>query len=426
MYHPHVLLCAAFLFSRCTVSGGQDLSSTRPGDPGTSGKAHQSTGTYTEGKDYIVLERVRFMDEQGFEQPAEAFSVLLPKGWKHEGGIHWKALNECRGELVTASWSANSPDGAIRIVSLPGQSWGWASDPMMQQSMMMGARNGGCETGMPIQAEQYFREVFAPRELQGAAIIEVKDNPAAVQVMDEKSAARQAASSAYGGTTTITNSAITARLKWNDGSEGIAICSVTNMRNVSQDMYSGTMQEVSTSFTSERSYIRFPAARREEAERILANTQSSIRTNPTWKQAVDSYCAQLGRQQEAEHRQRMAAIDAQTQANTAAHNQRMANIQAQGAANTAAYEQRMNGMDTQMRSWENQQASQDKQHTAFVQTIREVETWKDASGSPVEMSAGYDQAWSRGDGSYILSNKPGFDPSAVFQDQNWTEMKREK
>ena len=42
-----------------------------------------------EGKDYTVLERVRCMDNQGFEQPAEAFSVLLPKGWIHEGGITW-------------------------------------------------------------------------------------------------------------------------------------------------------------------------------------------------------------------------------------------------------------------------------------------------------------------------------------------------
>jgi hypothetical protein len=61
-----------------------------------------------------------------------------------------------------------------------------------------------------------------------------------------------------------------------------------------------------------------------------------------------------------------------------------------------------------------------------VHTIREVETWKDSGGTSVELSSGYDQAWSRGDGSYILSNKPTFDPSSVFQDQRWTEMKKEK
>jgi hypothetical protein len=379
--------------------------------------------SFVEGKDYTVMERVRFMDEQGFERPAEAFSVLLPKGWKHDGGIIWKSLQECRGEMVGARWSASSPDGAIRFVSLPGHSWAWASDQMMQQTLMMQAQNGGCEMGMPIQAEQYFREVFAPRELQGATITELKENPAAVRAMDEKSAQLQSGANAYGGTTTIVNSAITARVKWSDGSEGIALCSVTNMRNMSQDMYSGAMQETSTSFTSERSYIRFPAARRQEAEGDLANIKNSVRTNPQWKQAVDSYCADVGRQQDIQHHQRMQAIDDQTRAMTAAHNQRMTDIQAQGAANTAAHNERMANMDNSIRSWESRQSSQDRMHTSFVKAIREVETYKDGTGT-VELSSGYDQAWSRGDGTYILSNSPGFDPSSVFQDQNWQEMKR--
>jgi hypothetical protein len=81
----------------------------------------------------------------------------------------------------------------------------------------------------------------------------------------------------------------------------------------------------------------------------------------------------------------------------------------------------MAAMDNSMRSWEQQQAAQDRQHTSFVQTIREVETYRDGTGT-VELSSGYEQAWSRGDGTYILSNKPGFDPSSVFQDQNWQQM----
>ena len=103
------------------------------------------------------------------------------------------------------------------------------------------------------------------------------------------------------------------------------------------------------------------------------------------------------------------------------HNQRMANIQAQGAAGTAAHNDRMASMDNQMRSWESQQSSQDRKHTSFVQTIREVQTYQDGNGK-VELSSGYDQAWSRGDGTYILSNSPSFDPSSVLQDQNWKEM----
>jgi len=395
------------------------------GDAGTHPAAAQGSATigktFVEGKDYTVLERVRFMDEQGFERPAEAFSVLLPKGWEHEGGITWKDMNACRGEMVTARWSASSPDGQIRFTSLPLHTWGSASDPMMQQNMMMQAQSGGCEFGGPMPAEEYLRQVFGPRELQGATIAEVKENSAARQEMDQQSQRTLDALRQMGGMPEVQNSAITARLKWSDGTEGVAFCSVTNVVNTTQDMYSGMMQQSTTS-VSERNFIRHPAARKDEAERFVANAQSSFRTNPAWKQAVDNFFVQMRGQQDMMHRERMAAIDAQTRANTAAHNQRMANIQQQGAANTAAHDQRMANMDNSMRSWESQQSSQDRMHSSFVQTIREVQTYQDGSGK-VELSSGYDQAWSRGDGTYILSNTPGFDPSSVYQDQNWQEMK---
>lgn len=386
----------------------------------TTGKGQSS---YVEGTDYMILERVRFMDADGFQAPAEAFSVLVPKGWKHEGGVHWKSMQECRGELVQIQWSASSPDGAIRYVSLPHRTWGWASDPMMQQSMQMQAQSGGCGVGNPISAEQYLLEVFGPRELQGARISDVKENTAVLNEMNQHSAQRKAQAEQFGGQVEVRNSAVTARLRWNDGTEGIAFCNVGNLFTTTQDMYTGAYQKFSTSVSSERSYIRYPAARREEAEQFVATLKASYRTNPAWKQATDNFFAQLSAQQNVIHRQRMEAIDQQTRANTAAHNARMGEIQRQGAANTAAHDQRMANMDGQMRSWENQQDGQDRMHSAFVKTIREVETYRDGGGT-VELSSGYDQAWSRGDGTYILSNKAGFDPAAVFLDQNWQEMKR--
>lgn len=396
------------------------------GDAGTNPVSAQGSAsggkTFVEGKDYTVLERVRFMDNQGFEQPAEAFSVLLPKGWKHEGGITWKDMNACRGEMVTGRWSASSPDGAITYVSPPLHTWGSASDPMMQQNMMMQAQNGGCEFGGPMPADEYLRQVFGPRELQGASITDVKENSAAQREMDQQSQRTIDAIRLMGGMPEVQNSAITARLKWSDGTEGVVLCTVSNIFNNVQDAYSGMMQQITTSVAAERSFIRFPVARKDEAERFLANVKSSFRTNPEWKRSIDDFFVRMRGQQDLMHRERMAAIDAQTRANTAAHNQRMANIHQQGAANTAAHDQRMANMDNSMRSWENQQSSQDRMHSSFVQTIREVQTYQDGSGK-VELSSGYDQAWSRGDGTYILSNSPSFDPSSVFQDQNWQEMK---
>ena len=408
---PSLLLFAA-MASACS-EGGSDASGAQDNAAGKSG------GKWVEGKDYTVLERVRFMDEQGFERPAEAFSVLLPKGWKTTGGVVWKGLDTCRGEMISAGYSATSPDGAIRFVTLPTHAWGSSTEQMMYQNLLMQARNGGCQVAPPMDADQYLREAFVPMELDGATVVEVTPNPEAKQAADEKAMKYR---QQLGPQTEIQNSAVTARLKWPDGSEGIALCQVTNFIAVMQDPYTGNLQRLSTSNATERSYIRFPVARKHEAEQVLATLKTSYRTNPQWQQAIDGYFARLTQEQNRQHHQRMAAIEMQTQANTAAHNQRMANIQAQGAANTARHNARMNNMDASLRNWEAQQASSDRSHASFVKTIRGVETYRDG-GATVELDSGFNQAWSRGDGTYILSNSPGFDPGSVFQDQNWQEMK---
>lgn len=381
---------------------------------------------YTEGKDYIVLERVRFMDNTGFQRPAEAFSVLLPKGWSHEGGIHWKGLNECRAEMITSRWSAASPDGAIRYQVLPNHSWGSASDPMMVQMMQMQAAQGGCEVGTPMDAASYLKQVMISRDLQGATVTEVKENVEVARELERKAMQNKAAFEQWGGQAQLSTGAVVARLKWADGSEGIVFCSVVNVVMTSMDVYSGAMQQNTNSTAADRAVMRFPASRRDEAERVLASIQGSYATNPQWTEAVNGYLLQVRNMQDQQHHQRMAALEEAKAADRRGHEQRMNDIAAAGAANTARHNERMGAMDQQMRSWEQQQNSQDRQHTQFVKTIREVETWNDGGNGKVEMTSGYDHAWSRGDGTYVLTNSPNFDPSSVFQDQNWKPMTMEK
>jgi hypothetical protein len=393
--------------------------------PGSAPSAPAGASGFVEGRDYTVLQRARFMDAAGFEQPAEAFSVLLPRGWTHEGGVVWKDLQACRGEMVGARWSASSPDGAIRYEARPVHAWGSSSDPMMQQQLQMLQRQGGCDVGGVVDAAQYLREVFVPRELPGASVTEIRENAPGTRELRAQADAGMARLAQYAGGARIevaANAAI-ARLAWPDGGEGIALVSVQNIITTMPNAFTGIPQRLTNSSASERSVLRFPAARRKEAETVLANLKASVRTNPQWKAAIDGYFARMRQQADAMHHQRMQAIAIQTAANARTHAQRMADIQRQGAANTRRFEQRMADMDSSMRAWETQQSSQDRLHTAFVQTIREVETWQGGDGR-VELSSGYEHAWSRGDGSYILSNSPSFDPRSVFLDQHWEALKR--
>lgn len=54
--------------------------------------------------------------------------------------------------------------------------------------------------------------------------------------------------------------------------------------------------------------------------------------------------------------------------------------------------------------------------------LRGVEQWTDpATGDKLELTAGYNEAWSKSDGTYILSNDPLFDPNVVFQ-EDWKKL----
>lgn len=376
-----------------------------------------------EGRDYVVLERVRFFDDKGYIQPVEAFSALVPKGWRSEGGVRWKSPFACAGETYAPFLNITSPDGGVEYRSLPMQSWGYTSDPAIREQMQMMAQQGGCAVAPAMGAEQYLREVLAPRELGNPRIVSVEPNQEVIRELLAKSQKYQATAASMGMQLTFRADAVLARLEWPGGQEGVALTTVLNSFSSMANPYTGGMQQSSTSVAGERSVLRFPAARRQEAEKFLATLRTSYRTNPDWERAIEGFSQQMRNWRNQNHDMVMRQLEANRQQMMASHAERMAAIRQQGAAGTAAHQERMNAMDRNMRSWEAAQSSSDRMHTAFVQSIRGVETWR-GEGGAVELTAGYENAWTRGDGTFVLSNKPGFDPAAVFQDQAWRPLRR--
>ena len=353
------------------------------------------------GQDYLMVNRVRFQDRMLFDRPVEAFSVLFPKGWKTEGGVRWGSVGGCRGELTQSTFKGSSSDGAMQFEALPVRSFGWSDDRMLVQSMMAGAQAGGCAVNQPFSAEQYV-DGFARKDLRARASnirVDEAQQPR-LQVIDQQF--NQVARQSGGGDQMNTVPAV-GDVTFADGSEGILSVIVINTVMRKPNYFGGGSTTI-TSTMAITCLMRFPASRRQEGSRMMNMIMMSHRVNPVWKSNKEQFMTQLGN---AEHRGRMEAI-------------RLKGVQIAeyGRAQNAASDQRM-------RNWENRQASDDRQHKSFVQAIREVETWRDGNGG-VELSAGYNQAWSRGDGSYILSNKPGFDPSSALQDQNWKPMQRER
>src|SRR5690606_23515501 len=173
--------------------------------------------------------------------------------------------------------------------------------------------------------------------------------------------------------------------------------------------YTGGYDMLYTTAVSNKSVFIYPADE-SGAEKMYTVIMGGFRTNPYWENSVNIFWKDVRINKQIRHIGTIKAMDAQTA--------RM------GRDAIARGNQRMADMDNQLRSWEQKQQVQDRMHTEFIKTIREVENYADETGK-YEMAAGYSHAWSRNDGtSFILSDNPNFDPSSVFRDQRWKEMKK--
>lgn len=387
-----VLICSCNNKSESQITGAKTKE--------TKAKTGAKADNYKEGSDYLVFERVRFIDKEGFKEPTEAYSLLFPKGWSFEGGVGWNHPGTaCAGTFQ--KMTAKSADNKYSFQLLPDRLYNWSSAGQY-------GPDGCAKWSQPMDAETYLRQVLS-KEMNGE-VLTVTTNEEVVERMSVNNASVIAEMQSYGaGRMEVKPTAINARMKLKEGQEAMITLAVVIMQTEVPNVYGGPSTMIYT--TSARPTIfKYPSAKSEEAQKSFAVIMSSVRTNPGWKDAVDGFWKQVRQQRNVTHRAQLRAIDAQTAANTRGHNKRMNDIKAAGEANT--------------RNWEARQSTNDRIHTEFIKTIRGVENFRDETGK-YEMTSGYDHVWSRGDGSsFIMSNSPNFDPSSVFQDQQWKQMKK--
>lgn len=370
---------------------------TAPPTPseGEATEQRPSGGKWQEGKDYFVLQRVRLVDAHGFGRPVEAASFLLPKGWKMEGGVQWLVGHPCMNEAVAVRWTGTSPDGRIRLDGFPVRSWQWNDDPMMLQAMQANQQGYGrtCDV-MPAYDAAAFVQQQCQQELGNPTIISMERADALARGMEEQARSNSAAMQQAGvANVSFRPTAVKARLRWSDGTEGTFLCSVEQTVFHMQNFMSGGTSGSYQCRSNFRLLARYPAGRQEEAERIMGTAISSVRTNRAWQQAVGQVFSNVARVERAEVA-KQAGLWRETNAYIS---------------------------DLQRRTWEEGQASRDRINTEWGQVVRGVDEWKDPYGGSVELSAGYNEAWSHANGTYILSNDPNFDPSVVFQ-EDWRRM----
>ena len=398
MRHPSLLLLPAFAFIAC---GNTNAPVDSDGDGTISGAevhtaAQKPTKKFVEGQDYMVFQRLRVIDPTGFAQPMEAYSILIPKGWKSQGGITWRVGDPCMAEAIQNRMTATSPDGKFELNFYPQQEWDWWDDEMMLQTQMQQAQNPvfrRCTIAQPMDAGQFMQGPMAQE--MGAQVTKVEPSEELNNALRQQAQATNKQYQQAGVNLESRPSAVIGTLRYPDGSAGVALCSIAMQVAYMPNYMTGGQSASYTCQAVQKIALKCPAGKEEEARKLLSMVMSSVRINPEWQAGV----------------QRMLNNVAAVEQHETAKRQQI------------WHEAQNDIAQSQQRSWEAQQESQDRVAESWGQSLRGVETWSDPGGGKVELSAGYNEAWSRPDGTYILSNDPLFDPSVVLK-EDWKRLEK--
>lgn len=313
----------------------------------------------------------------------------------------------------TFGWlKAASPDEKYSLMVYPDILYGWNTNAQTRQFFQnSGGSSTNCMNREPINAENYLRQVFAREELGNAEIVKVEPNSFVVQQMQQANEVTLSELRQYGaGAMMFHQTAINAEVRWPNGKEGLVVLGVSILEMDVPNVYDGSYAKIYTTQLTKRIVFTYPKGESEQAKNQFSSIMGSFRTNPAWNDAVNKFWKDIRQKKNVAHIGKIKMMDEQTRS--------------MGDAAIRSGEARLKNMDTDMRNWEQRQNSQDRIHTNFIKTIREVENYRDETGK-YEMTSSYDHAWSRGDGtSFVMSNNPNFDPAFVFKDQNWKAMKK--
>ncbi|MEO6211385.1 MAG: hypothetical protein ABIQ10_14825 [Gemmatimonadaceae bacterium] len=350
---------------------------------------------------------VRLMDQYGFGQPVEVLRFLAPVGWKMDGGVKW-AASGCTSNIASLSLRVVSPDGTMAFELFTPYTWQWNDDPFAQQTgrqaEQMNAAIRPCSMRPIVNAQTYLRQAVIPAYRRGARFEQGMPMPQAAQAQDvrlRQQLAQQIQAGLASGTKADAGRVLIA-YEVNGKPVEESLTAVVGMivrqtMSPSAAMQGGMGKVNSYTLTAGSMFgMRTPAGEQERRAALFSTMIASIRPNVNWVNAYQQIQMNIGNAEQIEVAKRIA-INNETN-------------HAVSAIITQQYQET--------------QRVQDRLADSFSQSQRGVEHFTDPSSRErVELSAGYRQAWSNGNGEYILSDDVNFDPSVSLH-ENWTQLNR--
>jgi hypothetical protein len=331
----------------------------------------------------LRVQRAEIMDRQGFEKPMVAFTLLVPAGWRSEGGVQWAGLDGCSPAHVV-NWKASAPDGVGAMQVIPGEKWSASTLPPQQGDRCLHS---------DASATRAYLEWWVRRNRPGARVLDYRPLPELLENLKGLQ---------------LNNPELGMR-SWVDAGEVLvaydvagrpvreAIASVSFFIHTTMPtLGAGRPPEVLEGESLSGFAMRMPAGAL-DFKQVTALRQA-IHVAPEWNARVVQGINERGR------------IAMESNRVIAEQNRRGA---AERSAIIARTGREVN--EIQMGTWQSRNESMDRTQRESIESIRGVETYNDAKyGGTVQLSNQYQQAWQLSDGSYVLTDDVHFDPNRTF------------
>lgn len=319
------------------------------------------------------MEPAEIVDQSGFGEPMVAATLEVPEGWATQGGMTWDRSGECVSNFVRPKWLARSDDGS-EFELMPGYAW-----------QLQGTENQfyPCPT-LPVRSPRELLEIVAQR-YPAVRVLEYRDRP---DLAAESPLPQQPGAQAH-----IEAGEMLIAYR-RDGREVRELLSA--MLNISQ-------MQGHVAISAPAVYaMRAPAGELDVqlAERI----RKSMKIDPQWMAMAN----QVGKEAaDRIARAQRARIDSW-------HAGEMAKINARGARERSMIAMQTSREIAQIYSegWHRSQATDDRIQRRTLEAIGGYNTYADPSGGgTVRGSIEYDRVLRNGDGTYIGTNDPYYNPA---------------
>jgi hypothetical protein len=357
---------------------------------------------------YLRLKKVQVVDKHGFEKPMPALSVLVPIDWSFDGEVRFaQQPGGSPADMVKITFRAASPDGRTGVELFPGYSWAWADDPTMRQAIQssnaMSAQLGGARTELmaPLSARDFLIRIAVPKLRPGARVLGTEPIPDVEEPLREE--VKQAQAQALQAGLQLRIKADHARAHLQDHAGGqpteewiTAVVYTRAMPAPSMNPMTGQMGQTWTYQCAAQFLYGLwaPPGNLNANEKLYRAVLSTVRIDPDWQGRVSQVQANIQAAQLKGARDRSRIISQSSE----------------------------DMRKTIREGYESRQRSHDRTSAEFSDALRGVQNYRNpTTGEVVQLDNQHGHAWASGNGEYVLSDSPGFNPNATLRG-NWTEL----